>query len=41
VTLGSKVVGGFIVVIKYYRAILKVYLLLSYSIRKGSGLRRE
>jgi hypothetical protein len=37
----SEVVGGFIVVIKRRRAILKVYLLLSYFIRKGLSLRGE
>ena len=31
--------NGFTIVINYYRAILKVCLLLSYFIRKRSGLR--
>jgi hypothetical protein len=39
--LGGEVVDGFIAVINHYNIVLKVYLLLSYSIGKGSGSRGE
>ena len=36
---GGEIVDGFTIVINYYRAVLKVCLLLSHSIRKRSGSR--
>jgi hypothetical protein len=41
IILSKKLENSFIVIINYYRAILKIYLLLSYFIRKGLGLRNN